>query len=446
MKRVVSVVLALALAAPLAAAEKWYDWYNKGVTAVRNKQYDAGADLLQKTIAEMPQETAAARAKNEIITYVPHFWLGIARFNQGDVEAALREWKTSKDQGVVQNTPYWAQLLDWEARANSQKQRNSETAAADSRKAADAALSRALAGQMDALAAGGDRSDNYRAAQRKLQEALDTFNKAGTNVNSYHRAAEVAGQAKDMFASAADDARKQKAARPPAVAKQQPAPINKPAQPQPQPVVVQQIVAQPVAPQPQPVEPPKVAAAPPKPAETPVPVESEALVAARLAVQQYRRRLIELRAPVKDAQTLEQRLAGAPDPNTIKNVIDEVTKREHDLEAKHAAVVAPPLPTPPVSASESRALLESAYRAYANGDLEQAEDMLSRLVGGNANANAFLLRGCTRYTRAMLTRGNLDDATADFRAALRLNRSLRLDKNAFSPKLIAFFDQIRNGS
>jgi len=34
-------------------------------------------------------------------------------------------------------------------------------------------------------------------------------------------------------------------------------------------------------------------------------------------------------------------------------------------------------------------------------------------------------------------------ATDDFRAALKLNRGLRLDPTAFSPKLIAFFEQIK---
>ena len=75
----------------------------------------------------------AARARNEIITYTPHFWLGIAKFNLGDLDGALREWKTSEEQGVVQNTPYYAQLREWVARSNTEKQRLSENAAADSK-------------------------------------------------------------------------------------------------------------------------------------------------------------------------------------------------------------------------------------------------------------------------------------------------------------------------
>jgi len=62
-------------------------------------------------------------------------------------------------------------------------------------------------------------------------------------------------------------------------------------------------------------------------------------------------------------------------------------------------------------------------------------------------AEAYLLRGCTRYTRGVLS--GRDDALAaaaeDFREALKKNASLRLDPAAFSPKLIAFFEKVRGG-
>src|ERR1700737_1360165 len=117
MTRGLAVVTVLALALPLSAAEKWWDAYNKGVKAVNAKQYQAGADALQRAIAEMPEERNATRTRNEIITYVPHFFLGIAKFNLGDVDGALREWKTSEDQGVVQNTIYYSKMREWVARA-----------------------------------------------------------------------------------------------------------------------------------------------------------------------------------------------------------------------------------------------------------------------------------------------------------------------------------------
>ena len=117
------------LALPAAAAEKWSDAYNRGVDLVRAGKYQAGAQALQHAIEEMPEENAAARVRDQIFTYTPHFWLGIARLNLGDPDGALREWKISEDQGAVQNTPYYAQLRDLIGRANSQKQRRAKAAA-----------------------------------------------------------------------------------------------------------------------------------------------------------------------------------------------------------------------------------------------------------------------------------------------------------------------------
>src|SRR5439155_24963697 len=175
MRRV--LILLLLIAIPTAAAqEKWWEAYNRGVKAVNAKSFDVAIAAFQKAMAEMPNESNAARTRNEIIVYVPHFWLGIAKFNLGDVDGALREWKTSEDQGAIEKTDYYAKLRDWVSRAQMEKIRNARDASAESRKTADAALNRALAGQMEALSAGGDRTDTYRAANRKLQEALSVFN------------------------------------------------------------------------------------------------------------------------------------------------------------------------------------------------------------------------------------------------------------------------------
>lgn len=437
MKRALALLLLVALPA-LAAPERWYEAYNRGVNAVRSKNYEAAAEALGRAAAEMPGESAAARARNEIFTYTPHFWLGIAKFNLGDIDGALREWRISEEQGVVQNTPYYAQLRDWVARANVEKQRRTENAAGDSKREANAAVGKAVSAQMDAVAAGADRTDAYRAAQRKLQEALDTNGKAGVDIRSYKRAADLAVQAREMFVGAADEAKKQKAARPPAVARQ--------VQPQPQPKPVE--IAVPFEPPPAPV--PVAAIAPPpqpqpRPAPQPAPVvESEALVSARLAVQNYRRRLLDAHLPTAEAQKLDRQLAGKPDEKTIARVAEQVALKEKELtKPKVVEVTATRPPANP------RADLEAAYRAFAAGELTSSDQLLSRLVGSDAGAEAYLLRGCARFTQAMLSRNRdalLAAAAADFRSALKLNRALRLDRAAFSPKLVAYFDQVRRSS
>ena len=371
------------LALPLFAADKWYDNYDKGVAAVNGRNYKLGAELLQKAIAEMPNEATGLRAKNSLITYVPHFWLGIAKFNLGDVDGALREWRTSEEQGVLARTDYYARMKDWVAQAQTQKQRNAQTAASGSKKAADAAISKALEMQLEALSAGGDRAESYLAAQRKLSEARAQFQKAGTDVGAYKAAEQTAGQARSLFSAALEEGKKIRAARAAA-----PPPAKKPAvkivqtpPPAPPPVVKTETVA------------------------PPVPVITETEAAKQIAKQEERRKEIEVPKP-------------APAP----------------------------VPTPAAPAPEATPDLRPAYRAYARGDFSSAERLLTKIIASKPAPEAFLLRGCARYTKAMLSRtpdALLATASADFRAALQRDRALRLDRDAFSPKLVAFFEDVR---
>jgi hypothetical protein len=420
------------------------------VSLVRAGNFQAGAQAQQHAVDEMPAENAAQRVRDQIFTYTPHFWLGIARLNLGDPDAALREWKVSEDQGAIQNTPYYAQLRDLIGRANSEKQRRAEGAATPSKQEANGAIGRALSAQMDAVTAGGDRSDTYHAAQRKLAEAKDANGKAGINVRAYERAAGLAEEARSLFATAADDAKKQRASRP----KQNPVPPRKapagdvvvPFEDVPQPKQTVQPQPQPPAPMPvpatQPVA-PKPAAEAKKPPPEPKPLaESEALIAARLAVQQYRRRLIAMELPVGDAQRFERELKSGAEPKTIRRVVEQLAAKERQLDARKPVEVV----ATPVAADTTREQLEVAFRAFAAGDLASSDRALTQLLASKQSAEGFLLRGCERYTGAMLTRdGNalLASATSDMQAALRLNRSLHLDHTSWSPKLIDFFEHVK---
>lgn len=457
MRRMVFALLLLA-AIPAHAAEKWYEAYARGVQAISVKNYSVAAEALQRSISEMPNESNAARTRRDTIVYVPHFWLGIAKFNLGDVDGAIREWRTSEEQGVVQNTDYYARMREWVARAQAEKQRNAQTAVAEPRKAADAAVTRAMSTQMDALAAGGDRSDSYRAGRQKLQEARDQFNAAGTDARAFHRAGETANQARDLFASAAEEAKRARAARPAVQPRgQQPRPAAPPVEvsrvqveTQQRPAEVPKQAAAPAAAAPK----PQPQAAPPQPA-----VEDEALVGARVALQEFRSRLVTdanqrrsdskyqqaLRSASREASNFDQQIQKHPDRATIERTIEFVDNRRRSLDAMLASAAAAAQAGLPPTASP-RAQLEAAYRSFARGDFDSADQLLTQLLGSSPLAEGFLLRGCTRYTRAALSRtpkGGLDAAATDFRAALKLNRDLRLQKETFSPKLVAYFDSVR---
>ncbi|HEV7922893.1 MAG TPA: hypothetical protein VGR02_19070 [Thermoanaerobaculia bacterium] len=438
------LALLLILALPLAAApEKWAEEYTRGTKLLNGGNPAAAAQALERAIAERPSEAANVRSSNQILPYyVPHFFLGIARMNLGDPDAALRELRISEEQGVVQGTPYFAQLRDWRAQAVSEKQRRADSAASGPRSAADAAVSAAFKAQMQAMSAHADGTDPYRAGQRKLQEARDMVKGAGSDVAAFRRAAVAAGEAQQLFAAAKEE----QANKP----KPQPA---TPAKPQPQEFVVP-FNALPVTPPPAPPTPaPKppapvpVAVPAPQPAQPAMVVESPELADARVALQSYRRRLMEvpperrndrtIRRALDDTAKAQQALAPDADSATIRRIVAEIRRREAELTVYLALK---PAASP---AEELRARLESAYRAFAQGDLAASEQMLSALIAAKPSPEAYLLRGCARYTRAMLTRGDLSAAASDFKAALQLNRGLRLDAAAFSPKLVQYFETLR---
>ncbi|HVT42842.1 MAG TPA: hypothetical protein VMT00_00475 [Thermoanaerobaculia bacterium] len=437
-----------------AAPEPWWEAYNRGVTSVRAGNHAAASQALQQAISENPTESAAARVKTDTIIYVPHFWLGIAKFNLGDVDGALRELNTSLSQGAIRNTMYFSDLRDWIARAQAQQQRLAENIAAEGRRDANAAIKRAVSAHMDVVAAGADRGDAYRTGQRRLQEAMAVTNQAGTNLAEYKRATEMAVQARELFASAIEEAKKQKTARP-AAQKAPPVAVIREA-----PVTVEAPPAAPASDQGSARPPPITSSEPavPKGTRTASATVSPSQADARVALQQYRRRLSAAtrehqrdrdfatwsNRAASESEQWQRDLGGATDENASR-IRSLVKQRERELSEKletiartRAAVI--------VTATNERALLEAAYRAFAGGDFAQAEDVLTRAIESSPWAEAYLLRGCSRYTRAVLSR-NSDDllasAASDLKMALQLNRSLRLDPKAFSPKLLAYFEQIR---
>ncbi|HYI10536.1 MAG TPA: hypothetical protein VEK57_15855 [Thermoanaerobaculia bacterium] len=410
MRRLFVIFVLVAFSAGAAPPpEQWWDAYDRGVAAVNAKNYKLGAELLQKAIAVMPTEGLNVRAKKSLITYVPHFYLGIAKLGLNDPDGALREWKTCEEQGVVARTDYYAGMKAWIASAQTEKQRLAQVAASGPKKAASAALGKAFTAQLSAASTGGDRTASYIAANRKLQEANAQFGKAGTDVTAYKAAEQTANQAAAGFLAAAEEGKRLKEAR--TVKKPAAPPAAKPSTP-----VVQQ--AQMTTPVPAPV---KVLETQPPPLatkETPAamtPVLSEAEAAKVFAEREAKRK-------GQDSQK------GKP--------VVEVAGR-----------TAEPVSPEPSSPGPAKVDLKPAFRAFASGKLASSEQLLNGILKSqSAPAEAYLLRGCARYTQAMLSRkpdALLVAATDDFRAALERNRGLRLDRAAFSPKLVEFFENVR---
>ncbi|HEX7153106.1 MAG TPA: hypothetical protein VF618_16585 [Thermoanaerobaculia bacterium] len=454
-----ALALMLFAAVPAIAAEQWWDAYNRGTTAINARDYKTGAAALERAIALMPNEATNVRqGKTNVFMqiYVPHFYLGIAKFNLGDVDGALREWRISEEHGVVQKSQYYPQLKNWVARANTEKERIAESAASESKKAADAAINRALVGQGEALAAGGDRTDTYREAARKLQEASAQRKNAGTDVKAFQRVVETASQARELFATAADEGKKLRAARP----------VPQPQQPQPQPAQRNIEVVVPVEETPKPAVVTTATQAPPPPVaqpqqQQPAPVvESSALVNTRVALQNYRRELMAARGnrdadlrefvtrAAREADNLARQLMKQPSDAAANLIAQRIAIANGDLRTRVAQASMVAKPSQAQLAATAGAQLQSAYRKYASGDLMSAEAMLTKLLERGQLGEAYLLRGCARFTQAMLSRQRevyLDSARSDFQAALQLNASLKLDRKAFSPTLVQFFESVKSG-
>jgi hypothetical protein len=441
------LTLLASVAASGARPEKWWDAYDRGVSAVHAGDYAAAAQALQQAIAEVPNENAAARVRNETFVYVPHFWLGIAKFNLGDIDGALRELEISEKQGVVQNTRYYADLKNWLARGRALKEKSSERAAAERKSEANAAVKLAMSAQMDAVAGGGDRNDAYQAGQRKLQEARDVAAKGGSDLKEYKRAADLASEARKLFVAALEQANKQKTTR---AAATKNAPVVK---------------AGPPAASPQQPTLPAASGNPATHAKTDAtrmtsaPAERESVTAvvadARVVLQRYRRQLSSAaakhqqdvrfsewsRQAIREAETWQTSLSGQLSDDAAAKLLTAIRARDRELglrmtELDRAATM---------SRRDLQAALEQAWRAYAAGELTRSDELLTRIVALTPSAEAYLLRACGRYSLAVLSKnpGALSNAEADFREALRLNRQLRLDPRMFSPKLVAYFETIR---
>jgi len=351
------------------------DDYTDGVAAVEAKNYAAAIVKFRAAITQAPREAPG---------YFPYYWIGVAKYYNGDVDGALQVWHLSEVQGAIRSTPYYAQMKDYVARAQSEKQKS---ATSDPKKAADAAISRAIAKQGDAMSHGRDRTQGYRNGQAKLQLATSGFRNG-----DYANAMRLANEASDAFDGNFT-------------------------------VIF-----------------PTTDTAPP-------PVESHSRAEAELAVQEFRRRGHDpreagrLRSALNRAKTDAEFEAITRQAKAALDRVAETTTATTTTATTTVATtttVAPP-PPPPLAKPN----LEPAYRAYATGDLGASEAQLTKIIAATPSAEAFLLRGCARFTKATLTRTSTDAAAADFREALHRDDALHLDPNAFSPKVIAFFNDVR---
>lgn len=431
----IALLLLVAAVSLHAAPEQWADPYDKGLTAAERNEWAAVRDFMQKAIAAKPVEQASARNKNRTYVYVPHFWLGLALYQQGDIDGAMREFSTSQSQGVIQNTQYYSDLLKWIARVQEEKGKRERAAATDVRKLADTAIQNATLSRGDAMLAGGDRTDDFQKGKRLLEEAIRMYDDAGTDQASFKKVAQDANQARQLFESVAKAA---KSAQQRPVTRPQP-----PQQPKPDSAKLAE----------------EQKARELKDARAAVTAKLDEFDVKLNAAEQSFAADRSIQSHVQNARAQTEQwsavLAAATDPAEAQKVSQSVAMAEEQLSQKLAmarATKAPPeqIEMPTTTSAEGREEirreLRKAWSAYAAGGFTECESITTALIGNKRGTDeAYAIRGIARYAAAMTASDDamLDKAASDFATALKLNPRIRFDKKRLSPKLVAFFDEIR---
>lgn len=422
-----------------APSPGWINHYQQGRTAYTAGRWGDAAEAMERALAENSTEQLSVRVRSESVLYIPHFWLGLSRLKLGETARARASLSRSESQGVIQKTTHYTELRRALSQVEQVETKRSSNELTSLRIIADEAVAVALAAQGAATEAGATRHENYRRASTKLDDAL-AQTKGQPTAENYKQKASLARQAADLFAAARTEITI--ASRPTRVP-EQPA-VNSPG-------VAQQ--------QRREVTPP-----PPAPAKETV-IQRPQSTAATLRI---RRQLSELnlelrrdseafkgnpvlenfvRSSLRSSAAWEARLKSPVAEDELAVIRQGIASIRENLDVLRSAsrpIVVESRPAP----ANRRQTLETAYLELSRGRLRQAETLLSKAItADNSLAEAFMLRGCVRYTNAMLASetAGLESAQSDFRAALKINPTLRLEPPHFSPKLIAFFEQTAAG-
>jgi hypothetical protein len=93
----------LLLSAP--ASGQYLNAYKSGLEAIEARNWEQAARSMAEAIAERGDEKMKLPVRFFLRPYVPHFYLGYARFESGDCAGALAAWAESERQGVLQRLP-----------------------------------------------------------------------------------------------------------------------------------------------------------------------------------------------------------------------------------------------------------------------------------------------------------------------------------------------------
>jgi len=213
-------LLPLAFAACLLLANRpasaqYLSAYKDGLDAIEAEDWERAAAAMSRAVGMRSEEKMKLPVRLFLRPYLPHFYLGNARFERGDCAGALAAWAESERQGVAPKLP------EFETARRGRKtceQRASERVLTEAREdaraslrrstaAADALLARARDPQIKTLWNDGDPSpaDRHQSGLDLLAQAERLLADAGIDAGGVRRAEANVRRADDVLGAIAVD-------------------------------------------------------------------------------------------------------------------------------------------------------------------------------------------------------------------------------------------------
>ncbi len=104
-----AVLFGLLLPYPTAAAPEYLRYYKTGLAAAETEDWVQVDEMMRQAIEGRPEEKQRRGLRRS--RYLPHFYLGLARYYLGDCSGAAASWAESEDQGAIVGGAEYAELL-----------------------------------------------------------------------------------------------------------------------------------------------------------------------------------------------------------------------------------------------------------------------------------------------------------------------------------------------
>jgi hypothetical protein len=395
-----ALAIIVALSAPAVCSADFKSSYRQGLSAADQGDWSAVVAAMEEATAEEPN---ASKSKikhygTRFVPYTPYYYLGLAHYNLGNCEGAVRAWETSTSQGIAKLGDVQAQLE--ECRAKLVKPTSQPTATpipVATRPPLPPKPDRQLIERETGTAEGAIKG--AAAAERSVTEMRANPDTAQA-WNSDASLQKAFGDAAKTLASARTTLQR-------GISEEDPDTIRQAAD------LANQAQRDFERLQPRLRE------------------VQDRLVQARTAREQER---------IADQTRLDEEAGRAAEARAAE---------ARRTQTARATRVLPATPAPSQSRPEAPTSLRSAAAAFLSGDYPRTILLLADESFGNSSASALahLLNAASRFG-LYHEGGESDDnlrtmAEDDIRLCKRLDSSITPDENAFSPRFVRFFVDIR---